>query len=159
MRLSAIFAGCALLLCAGLCTRTASAAFDCVSGQPYATIRDDFEREFDRLLADDRRDKDADGKALDAIIERLDADEHWRRHEKSVFLDALMRSPEFVAQEDIKRDLARRLDVALDAMEHDRGDACVHAQEALTLFQQGLAANEAQWTHMRKALETRAATR
>jgi len=134
----------------------ASAAFECAAGTPHAALRADFEREFEAIHAADRRRQDEHRRALDDMIAGIDAKRGWSEAEKSESLAALARSPEFLEQESVKRDLGRRLNAALEAMERDEGDACAHAREALSLFVQGLDANEKQWSHMRRTIGEKA---
>jgi hypothetical protein len=138
------------------CALPASAAFECTPGQPVAAIRTEFEREFQAIADADRKRQDEHRAALDALIDEIDAKRGWSEREKNDFLMALARNPEFETQEVAKRELGERLNAAIEAMERG-GDACAHAREALSLFVQGLDANEKQWTFMRKTIGERAA--
>lgn len=153
MRPFHLLAALALLACA----LPASAAFECMPGQPVAAVRAGFEREFQNITEADRRHQQEQGAALDALIAEIDAKDGWKQGGKEEFLMSLLGAPEFQAQESIKRDLGERMNAALDAMERGEGDACAHAREALSLFVQGLDANEKQWTFMRKAIGERTA--
>jgi hypothetical protein len=129
-----------------------SAAFECAAGAPYSALRADFEREFEAIRAADGLRQDEHRRALDGMIAEIDAKRGWGEAGKVEFLTTLMQSPEFLEQEAVKRDLAQRVSAALDAMERGEGDACAHARETLSLFVQGLDANEKQWSHMRRTI-------
>lgn len=128
------------------------AAFECAAGEPYSALRADFEREFEAIHAADRLRQDEHRRTLDGMIADIDAKRGWGEAGKVEFLTALAQSPEFLEQEAVKRDLAQRLNAALEAMERGEGDACAHAREVLSLFVQGLEANETQWSHMRRTI-------
>lgn len=151
MRLSVLAFACILLVCAP----PVRAALECTPDTPHATLHADFEREFAALYAADRLRQDEHKRELDGMIARIDAQRGWRQVEKDAVLTTLAQSPEILEQETLKHDLGTRLNAALEAMERNEGDACMHAREVLSLFAQGLEANEKQWSHMRTTLQTR----
>ena len=151
MRFFVLAFACALLACAP----PASAALECSPGTPHAKLHADFEREFAALYAADRLRQDEHKRVLDGMIARIDARRGWSEAEKDAFMTALAQSPEILEQETLKHDLGARLHTALEAMERNEGDACTHAREVLSLFAQGLDANEKQWSHMRTTIQTR----
>ena len=153
MRRFVLAFACVLLACAP----PVSAALECTPDTPHATLRADFEREFAALYAADRLRQDEHKRVLDGMIARIDAQRGWSQTEKDAFLAALAQRPEILEQETLKHDLGTRLNAALDAMERGEGDACAHAREVLSLFAQGLDANETQWMHMRRIVGERLA--
>lgn len=152
MRPFRLLAALALLACA----LPASAAFECTPEQPAAAVRAEFEREFQDIVEADRKRQDEHRTALDALLAEIDAKSRWSEQERNDFLMSIVRSPEFEAPEATKRELGERLNAAIEAVERGE-DACANAREALSLFVQGLDANELQWAFMRKTIGERAA--